>query len=89
MPITVELTGEQLKAAYEAFDMSAMNGILCLAANLRGRGLLDDGQTKFLFDAMSRPLSGSDVADNPAVHLMQDFLNERFAVILNGPGTEI
>jgi hypothetical protein len=82
MDHTVDLTEQQLRDAQRVFDMSAINGIIAIAAGLRGQGLLDDRQVNFVFDAMSKPLSNPEVASNPAVEMMQNFISNRFAAIL-------
>lgn len=84
----VQLTETQLQEAQKAFDMCALNGILSLAAGLRGRDLLDDDQVKSLFDAVTKPLSDPAVAGNPAVEMMQSHLSECFAAMLTWKSSE-
>ena len=81
----VTVTDQQLKDALKAFDVSMLNGIICLAGGLRGRGLLDDVGVQTLHDWMTKPLSGDDLADNPAVQLVHSHIDEMFSALLRGP----
>lgn len=74
----------QLVAALRAFSTASMNGVIGIASGLRGRGLLSDGEIKSLHEQVSAPLVAPGVADNPVAQAMQDYLDLRFATILQG-----
>lgn len=69
----------QFAAALHAFDVSTLNAIICLAARLRGGGALDDDQVRALHEQLSYPLSEPEVADNPFIPPMQDYIDDRLA----------
>ncbi|MBB4099782.1 hypothetical protein [Sphingomonas kyeonggiensis] len=71
----------QLLAALRAFNTSAMNGIILLAARLRGAGLLDDEHLREFHEGLSLPLEHADVADNPFIVPMQEIIDSRLAAL--------
>lgn len=79
----VSVTQEQMHRAQQAFDISAMNGIVSLAAMLSQQGLLSDEQVKLLYEMVSKPLVQPDVSDNPAVQYMHGILDNQFSALLN------
>ena len=75
-------TAEDLIAAHEASDVSAINGIVSLANIMRKRGLLSDAEAYAMFESMSLPLTLPRYANNPAVQELQLNLDRLFAVIV-------
>lgn len=73
---------EQFGAALHAFNVSAMNGVLLLAARLRGAGALDEEHVRVFHEQISLPLVQPEIADNPFVAPMQDYIDQRFADLL-------
>lgn len=75
--------GEQdLIAAHEASDVSAINGIVSLANILRKKGLLTDAEASAMYESMSLPLGLPKYAGNQAVQDLQSNLDQLFAVVV-------
>jgi|KBSSwiStaDraftv2_1062776.scaffolds.fasta_scaffold412256_4 hypothetical protein len=74
--------GRDVIEAYEASDVSAINGIVSLANILRKRGLLTDTETSAMYESMSLPLGLSKYAENPNVQDLQSNLDGLFATLL-------
>lgn len=70
--------------AHDAADVSAINGIVCLANILRKRGLLTNEEASAMYESMSLPLGLPKYAQNPAVQDLQLNLDRLFAVVV-GP----
>lgn len=66
----------------EAADVSAVNGIVCLANILYKRGLLTNAEASAMYESMSLPLGLPKYAENPAVQDLQLNLDRLFAVIV-------
>lgn len=71
-----------LVEAFEASDVSAINGIVSLASILRKRGLLNDAEASAMHESMSLPLGLPKYAENPAVQDLQLNLDRLFAVLV-------
>ncbi len=76
------LTEKNLIEAHEASDVSAINGIVCLANILRKRGFLTDRETSAMYESMSLPFGLPKYAGNPAVQELQLNLDQLFAVVV-------
>lgn len=72
----------ELGAAMRAFNTSAMNGIILIAARLRGAGLLDDEHVRSFHEQLSLPLTEQSVSDNAFIPPMQDYIDSIFAALL-------
>ena len=71
-----------LAAALRAFSTSAINGIVLIAARLRGAGLLDDEHVRSFHEQLSLPLTEQGVSDNAFIPPMQDYIDRTFAALL-------
>lgn len=72
----------QLAVAMRAFNTSAMNGIILIAARMRGAGLLDDEHVRSFHEQLSLPLTEQSVSDNAFIPPMQDYIDRVFAALL-------
>lgn len=82
MTENLTLTAKTLIEAHEASDVSATNGIVCLANILRKRGLLTDAETSAMYDSMSLPFGLPKYAGNRALQELQLNLDQLFAVVV-------
>lgn len=71
--------------AFDAANVSAINGIVGLANILRRRGILTDADTSALYESMSLPLGLPRHAQNLAVQELQLNLDRLFAVVVAPP----
>lgn len=78
-------TNPQLVEAYEASNISAINGIVSLANILRTRNILSDAEVSALYDSMTLPLAMAKYAGNPSVQDIQINLDRLFAMVVD-PG---
>lgn len=81
-----ELSYDELAAAQNAFDVSALNGILMIVSGLRGRGLFTDAQIASLQQTMVEPLVAEAVRANPIVQHKHEYLNGIFEEMLRPSG---
>lgn len=77
-----EILAQEQIAAQQASDVSAINGIVCLANILRKRGILSDADTSAMYESMSLPLGLPKYADNLAAQELQLHLDQLFAQIV-------
>lgn len=76
------MSRQQSLDAQQALDISALNGIICLAIALKKRSLLTDEEASYMHEMMSKPLSMPKNANNRAVQDAQQNLDGLFAVLL-------
>jgi hypothetical protein len=76
---------QELIAAQAALDMSAINGIICLAIMLKKRGLMTLEEMSSMHESMSKPLALSSNANNSTVQSVQRVLDDLFATMTEKP----
>ena len=81
----MESSEQQLLDVQAALDISAINGIICLAIMLKKRGFMTHEELSSMHDSMSKPLMLGGRANNPMVQNVQQIIDDLFAVMTEKP----